>query len=764
MLACVVAVAAACTDNPPIGGSGVDANLRDGNGALDASGEVGGGGDVAASTDAPSAEAATIDTAPRCVDMDGDGFPVTECGGMAPDCDDGNDRVNPGRSEVCDRNDLDEDCNPCTVAGATDGDGDTDTFLSATCANTFRGATPTCSSAVRVRGGRVTGTDCEDGDGNVRPNQTEACNNRDDNCNEMIDEDVTTASWYLDRDGDGHAGVMEAAVTACAAPSPRHVRVNDDCDDTDPLVSPGAPEVCDGAMRDENCNGMQNEACGCSPVGVSRMCCGERGTQTCTSSPAGSTWSACSATTMLEVCDGVDNNCDGTADEGLRVQCYRDVDGDGFAVAGTLAESLCPPGSVAGVCPAGYARRAPEGTAMTDCDDSAATGRTRFPGNPEVCNGADDNCNETADDGDPGGGGTCASGQSGICSPGVNHCRMGMITCVANVMGRPEICNGLDDNCNGGADEGNPGGGVGCSVPGAFGPCSAGITQCSGGAIRCTQTVFPQAPNCNTGGDLNCNNRLDNAEWTSCMSAPDPLHPGFNGCAGRQCAGAGACAVTVSNTPYRHDGDHDGACVPTNDAFCTGYPLGAEWRVASTCRGGGDDCDDGNAARYPGNPEIADGIDNNCAGGCEEGLVTKVYSLRNPGDRADNMLSAYNNEAGWGARAAFFTYNAPVPGRTVGTQMVRCVSTSGRHFITQGANNCASPNVIEGYYGYLFSSPHTGSYQVQDCYGTCGGRWCEMASRDSCGSWAGSDGLPWVSWAGGFGYTVGSSDSACWAP
>jgi hypothetical protein len=88
-----------------------------------------------------------------CVDNDSDGYPTSECGGMAPDCDDSNPMRNPGRTEVCDSMGVDEDCNPCTVAGASDGDGDRDTFLGAGCFNRYAGAAPmSCGPAVRIDG------------------------------------------------------------------------------------------------------------------------------------------------------------------------------------------------------------------------------------------------------------------------------------------------------------------------------------------------------------------------------------------------------------------------------------------------------------------------------------------------------------------------------------------------------------------------------------------------------------------------------------
>ncbi|NOY93977.1 MAG: hypothetical protein GXP55_22570, partial [Deltaproteobacteria bacterium] len=83
-------------------------------------------------------------------------------------------------------------------------------------------------------------------------------------------------------------------------------------------------------------------------------------------------------------CDGVDNDCDGQTDEGLRVTYYRDADGDGFGWPATHVQS-CP-----GVPPSGYVRN------MGDCDDTC---RTCFTGAPESCDGLDNNCNGVIDEG-----------------------------------------------------------------------------------------------------------------------------------------------------------------------------------------------------------------------------------------------------------------------------------------------------------------------------------------------------------------------------
>jgi len=138
----------------------------------------------------------------------------------------------------------------------------------------------------------------------------EGCNGVDDDCDGQTDEGLDT-----DADQDGHY-----SLESCSAPS-------DDCQDGDGAVHPGHAEDCDG--KDNDCDGQIDEGCACNPNPPAQtQACGraqgvcEAGTQIC---QAGGVWGPCLddqghevvlPSTRDELCNALDDDCDGEVDEG----------------------------------------------------------------------------------------------------------------------------------------------------------------------------------------------------------------------------------------------------------------------------------------------------------------------------------------------------------------------------------------------------------------------------------------------------------------
>ncbi len=139
-----------------------------------------------------------------------------------------------------------------------------------------------------------------------------------------------------------------------------------------------------------------------------------------------------------EKCDGLDNNCDGTIDDGLMPikTYYRDEDGDGYGdPAVTVTACAAPKGYV---------------ESNNDCKPAVFT---IHPGAPELCNNIDDNCNGTTDENAIDVGGDCLDAGKGECNAGMINCVLGQKVCQSKNLPKPEICDGLDNNCNGIVDE-----------------------------------------------------------------------------------------------------------------------------------------------------------------------------------------------------------------------------------------------------------------------------------------------------------------------
>jgi hypothetical protein len=98
--------------------------------------------------------------------------------------------------------------------------------------------------------------DCDDGNPDIRPDADEICNGIDDDCDGDVDEEAVDAgTWYTDGDGDGY-GDDSTAQMACDPPAGT-VAQGGDCDDTSGRANPGADEMCDAI--DNDCDGFVDE-------------------------------------------------------------------------------------------------------------------------------------------------------------------------------------------------------------------------------------------------------------------------------------------------------------------------------------------------------------------------------------------------------------------------------------------------------------------------------------------------------------------------
>lgn len=363
-----------------------------------------------------SGDKETLDTAALVVDEDGDGFNAGE------DCDDSDAAIHPGATEICDG--VDNDCNAQIDEGVlstfyvdSDGDG-------------FGGGM-TVEACEQPANGAQNDLDCDDTDSTIHPDAPERCDGVDQDCDGEIDEEVTS-TWYADSDGDLH-GDPDAPLEDCDPPE-GYSAVADDCDDSASSVHPGATEVCNDV--DDNCDGSVDEGLDqvwyadsdgdlYGDASVSLTDCAQpsgyvSNDQDCDDS------SSLSNPGSAEVCDELDNNCDGSVDEGVEDTFYADTDGDGYGDSASTT-SACS-------APSGYADNArdcddsdaslnpdtvwyldydsdgygtgsftsksctqPSGyvSDSTDCDDAEAA---TYPGADETCDDADNDCDSSVDE------------------------------------------------------------------------------------------------------------------------------------------------------------------------------------------------------------------------------------------------------------------------------------------------------------------------------------------------------------------------------
>jgi hypothetical protein len=598
---------------------------------------------------------------PTCDDLDNDG--LSACDG---DCDEADHMVFPGQTEVCDGidndcdgepdndcpnlarpelepNDLLTDCPvltlPFLVEGAIAERKDKDTFCFFVPQDTevafdVDAAEPPFGSLLnsRIKLMDVTGEEIERNDDGTDP----------ETGYEEEDSDSFLQHFFL------HPGVYALQVSdesTWAGGSRLTYRLNavalsamacvdadgdgvstceGDCDDTNSAVHFGAPEICDGV--DNDCNGL-----------------GDPGT--CTGDFDGDGYAGADGDCddddptrhpgRAEVCDLIDNNCDGVADEGTQNACG----GCGHApaeICGDQVDNDCD-GVIDDDCLEDL-----DGDGLTpddgDCDDSRADVR---PGAEEGCDGVDNNCDGLVDE--------FVKNSCGLCAA------------------EPvELCDGLDNNCNGLVDD---------------------------GALNACGTCGPTPVEVCDGIDNDCDGEADEGLLNAC----------------------GGCGPVPAEVCDGFDNDCDGDVDEGCDADLDNDGV-------SPRQG---DCDDGLGTRHWGATELCDGIDNDCDGTVDDGcptptegepndLLSDCRALNWPGEVLGTISSAGDSD--------WFCVEVTVPDTQLGFDVdarddgspldahLEVYSANGA-LLEQNNNVASDPDTgaytVDPYVSYTFANPGT---------------------------------------------------------
>ncbi len=445
----------------------------------------------------------------------------------------------------------------------------------------------------------------------------EICDGLDNDCNSYIDDNLNAPLTFL------QAGVCAGAVQTCTgaggwvsdysgipyyeSPETTCDSLNNDCDgqlDEGCACQPGETTTCgpanetgvcsfgtlscvDYAWSDtcvgavlpstEICDGLDNDCDGSTNEDLENIIsCGEGactnnfGIQTC---PV-DTWVTTTACNPLfgaspEVCDGIDNDCNGVTDDGP-VEICDGIDND---CDGQVDEDLTPPLNTlqSGVCAgsvktcggfvgwidhyAGIATYEADETLCdgldNDCDGTADNGLTppltllqtgvcvgavqtctgaggwsnnyssiaTYESNETTCDGADNDCDGTVDEGC-----ACQLDETTTCGPSTDEgvCSFGTLscvdyawsdTCVGAVLPTEEVCDGVDNDCDGTVDEGcacELNETTTCGPSTDVGACSFGTLTCVNysWSSTCVGAVFPSTEICD-GLDNDCDGTVD---------------------------------------------------------------------------------------------------------------------------------------------------------------------------------------------------------------------------------------------------------------